>query len=156
MTTQVTTNAVPLTTYDVRAFFRDQPKYNILIDGVEFSNEDIQRAIRWTVAKWNAFTPQSNDPLDGSTLNEYVLLFGVCAILLRSEGVRQLRNQVSYQDGNMPQVSMDEKQCPYAQWADRMQQEFDFHVRQIKTQNNMESCYGGLSSGYRYIGRWTV
>lgn len=156
MPIQVQTNQLPLTVDDIRAFLRDQPNYNILIDGVEFSNEDLQRAIRFTVNKWNAITPQSNDPITGETLNEYVLLFGVCAILLRSEGVRQLRNQVTYQDGNMPQVSLDEKQAPYAIWADRMQQEFDFHARQIKTQNNMESCYGGLSSGYRYIGRWTV
>lgn len=156
MSVQVQTNELPLTTDDIRAFLRDQPKYNILIDGVEFSNEDIQRAIRWTVAKWNAITPQSTDPPTGATLNEYVLLFGVCAILLRSEGARQVRNQVTYQDGNMPQVSMDEKQSIYREWAMDMQTEFDFHARQIKTQNNMESCYGGLPSGYRYIGRWTV
>jgi len=156
MPTQVPTNALPLTTKDIRAFLRDQPKYNILIDGVEFSNEDITRAIRFTVNKWNAITPQSNDPITGETLNEYVLLFGVCAILLRSEGARQVRNQVAYQDGNMPQVSMDEKQDIYRVWANDMQKEFDFHARQIKTQNNMESCYGGLPSGYRYIGRWTV
>ena len=156
MPVQVPTNALPLTTDDIRAFLRDQPKYNILIDGVEFSNEDITRAIRWTVAKWNAITPQSTEPPTGETLNEYVLLCGVAAILLRSEGVRQVRNQVTYQDGNMPQVSIDEKQDIYGAWAERMQQEFDFHARNIKTQNNMESAYGGLSSGYRYIGRWTV
>ncbi len=156
MPVQVSTNAVPLTTDDVREFLRDQPKYNILIEGVEFSNEDIARAIRWTVSKWNAITPQSNDPVTGETLNEYVLLFGVASILLRSEGVRQLRNGVNYQDGNMPQVGIDEKQNLYAGWADSMKAEFDFHARQIKTQNNMEACYGGLSSGYKYIGRWTV
>lgn len=156
MAVQIPTNQLPLSVEDIRAFLRDQPKYNILIDGVEFSNEDIQRAIRFTVNKWNAITPQSNEPTTGETINEYVLLFGVCAILLRSEGIRQVRNQVSYQDGNMPQVSMDEKQNIYLAWAKDMQEEFDFHARQIKTQNNMESCYGGLSSGYRYIGRWTV
>jgi hypothetical protein len=156
MTVQVPATQVPLTTDDIRAFLRDQPKYNILIEGVEFSNEDIERAIRWTVAKWNAMTPQSSDPPTGETLNEYILLFGVAAILLRSEGVRQVRNQVTYQDGNMPQVSMDEKESIYMRWADRMQQEFDILARQIKNQNNMESAYGGLASGYRYIGRWTV
>ena len=156
MTVQVPATQVPLTTDDIRAFLRDQPKYNILIEGVEFSNEDITRAIRWTVSKWNAMTPQSSDSPTGETLHEYVLLFGVAAILLRSEGVRQVRNQVTYQDGNMPQVSLDEKESIYMRWADRMQQEFDFLARQIKNQNNMESAYGGLSSGYRYIGRWTV
>ena len=149
------TASTPLTTDDVRWFLRDTPQHNILLpDSVEFSQDDITRAIRFTVAKYNAVTPQS--AIDAGNLNEYVLLCGVCAILLRSEGLRQNRNEVRAQDGGIAPVNLDEKQAQYAEWADRMQQEFDFHVRNIKMQNNMESCYGSLSSGYRYLGRWTT
>ena len=147
-------NETPLTTDDVRWFLRDTPQHNILLpDSVEFSNDDINRAIRFTAAKFNSVTPQSN--ADYTSINEYVLLCGVCAILLRSEGIRQNRNEVRAQDGGIAPVNLDEKQAQYAAWADRLQQEFDFLVRNIKMQNNMESCYGTLSSGYRYLGRWT-
>ena len=150
-------NRVPLTTDDIRAFLRDQPKYNpLLLDGIEFTDDDITKAIGLAVAKYDALTPISQSPRSGETLNEYVLLCGVCAILMRSEGNRQLRNQVTAQDGNIAPVGLDEKQALYSQWADYYQKEFDFHARQIKTQINLESCYGGFSSGYRYIGRYTV
>ncbi|RLC86832.1 MAG: hypothetical protein DRJ03_07695 [Chloroflexi bacterium] len=150
-------NRVPLTLEDVRLFLRDQPDHNpLLVDGIEFSDDDITRAIHWTVAKYDVLTPVSTSPRSGESLNEYLLLCGVCSILLRSEGVRQLRNQITAQDGNIAPVGLDEKQALYAAWADYFQKEFDFHARQVKTQINMESAFGGFSSGYRYVGRYTV
>jgi membrane-bound lytic murein transglycosylase B len=77
-------------------------------------------------------------------------------MLLRSEGIRQNRNELRAQDGNIAPVNLDEKQAQYSAWADRMQQEFEVHARNIKTQINMESVYGHISSGYRYIGRYTI
>jgi hypothetical protein len=155
MTVVVQANRLPLSTEDIRWFLRDTPQHNILLpDGVEFSDDDIQRAVRFATSKYNALTPVSVDP--SSSLNEYMLLCGVCAILLRSEGIRQNRNELRAQDGNIAPVNLDEKQAQYANWADRMQQEFDFHARNIKTQQNMESMYGKISSGYRYIGRYTI
>jgi hypothetical protein len=155
MTIALRPTTTPLTTEDIRWFLRDHPDKNILLpEGVEFSNDDLTRAIRFATAKFNAMTPQSNTHWEN--INEYVLLCGVCAILLRSEGLRQNRNAVYAQDGNIAPVNIDEKEALYAKWADIMQQEFDFLARQIKTQNNMESVYGGFSSGYRYLGRFTV
>ena len=145
----------PLTTDDVRWFLRDTPEHNIILpDNVEFSTEDINRAIRFTVAKYNVLPPLTTYTYD--MINEYVLLCGVCAILLRSEGIRQNRNEVRAQDGNIAPVNLDEKQAQYAAWADRMQQEFDLHCRLSKTEANMEACYGDQASGYRYLGRWTT
>jgi hypothetical protein len=156
MSVTLTLNASPLTTEDIRWFLRDSPDKNILLpDDVEFSTEDIIRAIRFATAKYNAMTPQTT--VAPETLNEYVLMCGVCAILLRSEGVRQNRNEMRSQDGNISNVNLDEKQAQYAQWADIMQREFDVLSRGIKTQNNMESCYSSFSSGYRILNsrfRW--
>jgi hypothetical protein len=149
------TASTPLTTDDVRWFLRDTPEHNIIIpDNVEFTVDDINRAIRFATAKYNILPPQTAYEWD--TINVYVLLCGVCAILLRSEGIRQNRNEVRAQDGNIAPVNLDEKQAQYAAWADRMQQEFDMHCRLSKTEANMESCYGKQSSGYRYLGRWTM
>jgi hypothetical protein len=145
----------PLTSDDVRWFLRDKPEHNIILpDNVEFSTEDINRAIRFTVAKYNVLPPQTTYTYEN--INEYVLMCGVCAILLRSEGIRQNRNEVRAQDGNIAPVNLDEKQAQYAAWADRLQQEFDMHCRLSKTEANMESCYDSQSSGYRYLGRWTT
>ena len=155
MPVELKKNELPLTTDDIRWFLRDSPEHNILLpDDVEFSDDDINRAIRFAVAKYNAMTPQTN--VTAGYLNPYILLCGVCAILLRSEGVRQNRNEMRSQDGNISNVNLDEKQAQYAQWADIMQREFDHHARQTKTQNNMEACYSSFGSGYRLVNnrRW--
>ena len=148
----------PVSTEDIRFFLRDIPDMNPLLDTVEFKDSDIERAMRFTMYKYNAITPISSYQ-DPAYLNGYVLLLGACSILLRSEGLRQLRNQVTAQDGNISPVGLDEKQALYAQWADRLGAEFDELAQKIKIQLNMESVYGGpssggFSSGYRYMGRY--
>lgn len=144
----------PLKVEEIRMFLRDQPHYNILLEDIEFKNEDIQLAMRLTVARYNALTPQTS-VVGPEYLNEWVLLCGVCCILFRSEGARQLRNQMITQDGNIAPVGIDEKQDLYLAWSNQFCAEFDEKAQKIKIQDNMESCYGGFGSGYRYIGRWT-
>lgn len=152
--TQLSTNATPLTVDEIRMFLRDQPTMNPLTDDIEFPDKDINLAIKLTVMKYNAMTPQTylSSP---AQMNGYLLLIGVCCILFRSEGVRQLRNQVVSQDGNIAPVGLDEKQELYAAWAERFCHEWEAMARAIKTQNNMESAYGGSCSGYANLGRFT-
>lgn len=155
MSVVIPTSQSPITVDDVRWFLRDLPSKNPLLLGeLEFTNDDLNRALQFATDKYNAMTPQTTVPT--GMLNRWVLMMCACSILLRSEGLRQLRNQLITQDGNIAPVGLDEKQALYLQWADNLQQEFDNLARQIKTQNNMEACYDGLSSGYRYIGRWTA
>lgn len=143
-----------ITTEVIRMFMRDQPHYNILLDAVEFEDEEINMAMRLTLAKYNAILPQST-LASPKYMNEWLLLCGVCAILLRSEGLRQVRNQLITQDGNISMAGLDEKQALYAEWAERFMAEFNDMAQKIKMQDNMESVYAGFGSGYRYIGRWT-
>jgi len=161
MPVQLTKDAFPLDVEEIRMFLRDQPDYNILMDDIEFENTDIERAMRLTVAKWNATTPITN-LTSPAQLNEYVLLCGVCCILLRSEGLRQVRNQFVTQDGNISQVGLDEKEALYLKWAMYFCEEFERLAKEMKIQQNMESllddrCGGesGFGSGYRWIGRYT-
>lgn len=157
MPAQLPANASPLTTKDIRDFMRDQPDYNILLDDIEFADSDILRAMRLTVAKWNAITPITN-LTSWEQLNEWVLLCGVCCILLKSEGIRQKRNQLSTQDGNIAPVGLDEKESIYLKWSMIFCEEFERLTKDAKIQQNMESILGRnscLRSGYIYIGRWT-
>ena len=153
MAIQLTRTEVPLTTDEIRMFLRDQPDYNILLDDVEFKDTDIHLAMKLTTQKWNAVTPVSNvtNPAD---LNGYVLLCGVCGFLLKSEGLRQLRNQLQTQDGNIAPVGMDEKESLYLKWAAHFQNEFMEKAQRIKIQQNIESLFdsrtNGIGSDYRY------
>ena len=137
----------------IRRFMRDYPGdvpntgvINILLDSVEFSDDDVDAAIGLALAWYNATTPITNLPQDG--VPEVVLLYGAAAHLLTSEGMRQLRNQATTQDGNVQPIGIDDKQALYQQWAGWMREEFKTAVRQIKTERNMRAAWGGLSSGY--------
>lgn len=161
MSVQLTKDAFPLDVEEIRMFLRDQPDYNILMDDIEFDNKDIERAMRLTVAKWNAVTPMTN-LTSPAQMNEYILLCGVCCILLRSEGLRQVRNQLMTQDGNIAPIGLDEKEALYLKWALHFCDEFERLAKEMKVQENMESllddrCGGasGFGSGYRWIGRYT-
>jgi hypothetical protein len=157
MAIQIDANKYPLSTDEIRLFLRDQPEYNILLDDIEFEDKDINNAMRLTVAKWNAMPPITNVTTPDQ-LNEYVLLCGVCGFLLKSEGLRQVRNQMVTQDGNISQVGIDEKEAIYFRWATHFQSEFKEFAQRLKIAQNVESlidpCMSGFSSGYRYIGRW--
>lgn len=159
MPVTLTSNFFPLTTDELRMFMRDQPNYNILLDDVQFTNEEILLAQKLTVAKWNAITPVTT-LTSADQLNEYILLCGVCGFLLKSEGIRSVRNQLVTQDGAIAPVGIDEKEDIYFKWARHFQDEFDRKAQAMKVQENMESLLrtdgcSGFGSGYRYIGKYT-
>jgi len=165
MPVQLPSNRVLLTTDEIRMFMRDQPRYNILLDDIEFEDNDIELSIKLTVAKWNAITPVSGliYPEQVVYMNEWLLLCGVCCILLKSEGLRQKRNQLTVQDGNIANVGLDDKEAIYLKWSEVFCEEFNRLAQNIKIQENMESILdsgpgasNGLCSGYRYIGKYTV
>lgn len=156
MVVQLTATTAPLTSEGIRMFLRDTVAQNILLDDIEHSEEDIQLAMRLTVAKWNSITPITNLQYP-EQLNEYILLCGVCGLLLKSEGIRQKRNQLQAGDGNIDNVSLDEKEAIYYRWATHFQAEFNDKAQRMKVQQNLESilnCAAGFGSGYRYLGRY--
>jgi hypothetical protein len=153
----VATPATPIivTTDQVRRFMRDYPDKNILLDDVEFSQEDVNQGIEMVTSKYNAVTPQTSlFPSTWPSHLQYVLLLGVAAYLIKSCAFLQLRNQATYQDGDIAPIGIDDKYPLYLQFSQALQAEWDELVRGIKTQNNLECAYGSLSSGYRNVSRF--
>lgn len=143
---------VVITTDQLRMFIRDKAEYNILIDGVQFTQAETDLAVEMAVNAYNGITPISN--VTSSTFpNPYLLLLGSARFLMMSESFLQLRNQASYQSGNVAPIGIHDKSVGYQQLAAQLKAEWDEMGRAIKTQLNMESCYGTLSSGYRGIAR---
>jgi hypothetical protein len=138
----------------IRRFMRDYPQNNILLDTVEFSQDDINQGVEMVTSNYNAITPQTNlIPQTWPTHLQYVLLLGVTAYLLKSEAIKQIRNQATYQDGDIAPIGVDDKGPIYLQLANTLKAEWDELVKGIKIQNNLESAYGGFSSGYRNVAR---
>jgi hypothetical protein len=155
---QITPATLQLTVDGLRMFLRDTVDENILLDEIEHPTKNIEQAMRLTVAKWNAITPMSN-LTDPAQMNEYLLLCGVCGLLLKSEGIRQARNAMHTRDGNIDNVSLDENESTYLKWAAHFQQEFDSKAKPMKIQQNLESildCSSGFGSGYRWLGKYAT
>jgi hypothetical protein len=134
---------------------RDVPSKNILLDTVEFDQKDIDQAIEMVSSRYNAFPPQSGIMAQSWPAHlQYVLLLGVAAYLIKSCAFLQLRNQATYQDGDIAPIGIDDKYPLYIQLAQVLDAEWSQLVQQIKIQNNLESAYGCVSSGYVNVSRF--
>jgi len=139
-----------LTPGDIRQFLRDYGPYNLLLDAVEFTVDDVNAAMRFTAMRYNALTPVSTFDKDNFP-NEWLMLIGACAHLLQSEAFLQLRNQATYRDGDIENIGIDDKFSQYTQLSEKLAAEWRETAQKIKQQANMESAYGSLSSGYSWL-----
>lgn len=139
----------------VRMFMRDRAPKNILLDDVQFTDDELNLALEMASSAYNAVTPQTNlTPSTWPTHLRYVLLIGTVRFLLMSESFLQARNQATVQDGDISPIGIDDKAALYSQMAQGLKAEWDELVRGIKTQNNMESAYDSLGSGYVNVSRF--
>lgn len=138
----------------VRMFMRDRADNNILLDDIQFTDNELNLALEMTVSAFNCVTPQTNfAPQSFPTHLRYLLLIGTTRFLLMSESFMQARNQTTVQDGDIAPIGISDKASLYAQMAQNLKSEWDALTRGIKTQQNLESAYGTLSSGYRNTSR---
>lgn len=152
-------NSDSLTVEDVRWFLRDfvgqvpnTGVTNVLLDNVEFSDDDIRRAIRFTVARWNTMLPPTNDTV--ASIPIWLLLMGTSELLMQSEAFRQNRNALTYQDGNISPVGLDDKMQQYVALSQALRAEFEEKAKMLKVSRNLESVYSSLGSGYRISTRY--
>jgi hypothetical protein len=139
-----------LTPGDVTQFLRDYPEYNILLDNVQFTEDDVNSAMRMVVSRFNLLSPMTTYTAD-TFPSEWLFLIGVTSHLMHSEAFLQLRNQAEYQDGDVQNPGIDNKFTAYKQLSDALAADWNNNAQKLKQQINMESCYDSLSSGYRYL-----
>lgn len=146
-----------VTREDVRGWLRDFPPgyvpgtgvLNTLLDGVEFSDDDIDRGMRMAVDRYNAMTPLTS--LAEDQIPRALIMYGACAHLLASEAHRQRRNQSSAQAEGVTPVGIDDKTAVYLQAAAGLLEQFDGLAQRVKIQRNQEAIYGSLGSGYMWV-----
>ena len=149
------TTPTVVTKDQVRMFMRDYANNNILFDDVQFTDAELNNALEMAVSAFNAVTPQSNlTPQTFALHLRYLLLIGTTRFLLMSESFLQVRNQATVQDGDIAPIGISDKAQLYSQLAQNLKNEWDELTRGIKTQNNMESAYNTLGSGYRNTSRF--
>lgn len=141
----------PLTKDEIRIFLRDRSDNNLLLDQVQFTDDDINTAINFAVSDWNTTTPVTDYSAD--IIPKAILVIGTASWLMRSESFLQIRNQATYQDGELGPIGIDDKFGAYAQLASSLRAEWAEQIKSYKISKNMESAYGNLGSGYRWTPR---
>lgn len=136
----------------VRLILRDFALNNILLDDVQFSDKEIDRAIDLATSRFNS-TPVLSS-LSWRKIPEDILFHGTAYWLMLSESFLQVRNQVSVPADDLGVIGIDDKMQLYNQAAQQLRADFDNRVREWKDATNLARGYGDFSSGYSNVSRF--
>jgi hypothetical protein len=135
----------------LRLFLRDTPELNRLIRKEESNLEMLTFAIEMTISDWNSTSPF----IDRIDINNYpslyLLMNGAVIQILKSQGLYQARNELSYQAGNSSFMRFN-KSNYYMQWAINLQNDYEVKKRNMKISKNIIGGWGGVASEYDRIG----
>lgn len=136
---------------EVRLHLRDSnPGESFLLDRLMFDDAEIALAITRPVQYWNEVPP----PLDRMYTTQtfpfrYHWLEGICANLFLMVAEQFRRNQFNYSAGGLS-VDDQNKEGAYERAGQTRWQAYREWVRATKASINLESCYGEVSSNYKY------
>lgn len=141
----------PPSVAEIRLHLRDSsPNESYLLDNLMFDDAEIALAIARPVMYWNEIPP----PL-GTTYTtqnfpfRYHWLEGICANLFMMVAEQFRRNQFAYSAAGM-QIDDQNKAQVYEQAGQMRWQAYREWVRVTKASINLESCYGEVTSTYKY------
>jgi hypothetical protein len=136
---------------EIRLHLRDSsPSESYLLEHLMFDDAEIALAIARPVMYWNEIPP----PLDTvyNTQNfpfRYHWLEGICANLFMMVAEQFRRNQLSYSAAGI-NVDDQNKEGSYERAGQARWQAYREWVRATKASINLESCYGEVTSTYKY------
>lgn len=143
-----------LTSDDIRMFMMDKPELNTLVDGVRFSEENIEKAQEMCVAYFNESAPRiASFQFTVETFPfTYCMMMFAAGYLLRSAAINQASNNLTYSADGISVNDSDKAQV-FTELGRNMQEEAKQMIQAIKVQKNVENAYGGKSSEFAWIVR---
>lgn len=135
---------------EIRLHLRDSsPSESYLLDNLMFDDAEIALAISRPVMYWNETPP----PIDTYTTQNfpfrYHWLEGICANLFFMVAEQFRRNDFQYAAAGL-QINDQNKSQAYDQAGQARWQTYREWVRVTKATINLESCYGEVTSTYKY------
>jgi hypothetical protein len=136
---------------EIRLHLRDSaPGESFLLDNLMFDDAEIASAIARPIMYWNETPPPLGD--NYTTQNfpfRYHWLEGICANLFMMVAEQFRRNDFQYAAAGL-QVNDQNKSQAYEQAGQARWQAYREWVRVTKATINLESCYGEVTSTYKY------
>lgn len=137
----------------VRAYLRDYPELNRLIDGEETSDRMIAWAVIDTLDDINNTPPFIGTFTVENFPYRSLLLRGTVVSVLESVGLLQTRNQLQYSDGGIS-VGASDKAPMLMQWINMLKMSYDQKLQRWKISMNITQAMNGESvmSDYYFLG----
>ena len=135
----------------LRLFLRDTPELNRLIRKEESDDEMLTFALDMAIDDWNTTTPVIGFRTIANFPSLYLLMHGAVIQVLKSQGLYQARNELTYNSGGSSFVRSNKSQY-YQSWLINFAGEYELKKRNLKIQQNISAAYGGVSSEYDTIG----
>lgn len=135
----------------IRSLLRDNPDYNILLDDLQFTEEEVEIALELTASAYNVMPPATS--LEWTNLPPILAVLGAIRFLNFSEANLQARNQVTLPTDRQEAMGVDDKFTLYLQLQRESRAEWEDKARKYKNSVNAESFYSEILSDYSYIGR---
>ena len=136
---------------EIRLHLRDSaPGESYLLDNLMFDDAEIALAIARPVMYWNEVPPPLDHGYSTQTFPfRYHWLEGICANLFLMVAEQYRRNDFQYQAAGMA-INDQNKAPAYEQAGQTRWQGYRDWVRATKASLNLESCYGEVTSTYKY------
>lgn len=136
---------------EVRLHLRDSaPGESYLLESLMFDDAEIALAISRPVQYWNEVPPPLNRIFNTQNFPfRYHWLEGICGNLFLMVAEQYRRNQLSYSAGGIA-VDDQNKEPAYERAGQTRWQAYKEWVRATKASINLESCYGEVTSNYKY------
>lgn len=132
----------------LRLFLNDTPELNRLSRKVESGDPQLDLALMLTVDDFNT-TPPLITPVTVATFpSVWMLLYGSAIQVLRSQGILQSRNELSYSSGGVS-VRIFDKTQNYQSWIAQFVAEYERKKQNFKIAQNIAGAMGaGVASEY--------
>ena len=135
----------------LRLFLNDTPELNRLIRKEESSNEKLDLALLLAIDDFNITPPPLGDVSVENFPSIWLLLYGATIQVLRSAGILQSRNELTYQSGNVSVRIFDKTQL-YQSWLASFIQNYEMRKQQYKVSQNINGAMSaGVPSEYSYL-----
>ena len=136
---------------EVRLHLRDSAAgESYLLDRLMFDDAEIALAITRPVQYWNEIPPPLDRIYNTQTFPfRYHWLEGICANLFLMVAEQFRRNQFNYSAAGLA-VDDQNKEAAYERAGQTRWQAYREWVRATKASINLESCYGEVTSNYKY------
>jgi len=139
----------------IRAYLRDEPQLNALLDGYEHTDEQIDAAITMAISDWHRTPPilARRPPLTELLNDEAVqglFIMGGVVHCLRSAGILQMRNRLDFNDAGLT-VASSNKMRDYLAFAQEMAKEYSAAVADFKYAFNLHQAWSSVLTSYSYL-----